>query len=286
MPNLVTSIRVISLASNNLLELPMSFMELDEHLDDMRIEYNPMASPPADVIAEGMAVVKQYCRIRRERMRELADILDEYGFDTDIEHYAPQAHQALTGRTGFLTPDDQSDFDAAVDALVNGAYYKCPVSSAEVVDKVDQLRHERKFVFYNDILQQLLKVCAEESQGENARFSKNVLDPNVTRPWGRGGEEVPCFAVSLAALTTDTMPNAFLREYRPPLYDLVKARLPPSLFEYSLEVRCDALQCNVMECTKHEYSLEVRLSDGLFRILRIRHTPRHIGLGRLHHEAR
>ena len=124
-PNLVTSLESLWLTANNLLELPASFMQI-ENTADLHIEYNPMTSPPAEVIAEGMLVVKQYCRIRNERIHELAELLRESYFETNEDNYTPQAHMSLTGKTGFLTPDDLRDFDQAVDALVNGASSSAP----------------------------------------------------------------------------------------------------------------------------------------------------------------
>lgn len=83
----------------------------------------------------------------------MKDLLDEYGFDSEPINFSPECRGALTGETGFLTPEDLVDFDAALDTFINGAYYKCPVSAADLVDKVDALKHEREYVFYNMMLQ-------------------------------------------------------------------------------------------------------------------------------------
>ena len=80
---------------------------------------------------------RQYCRLRAERVKEMAALLEEYGFDTVESHYTPLSEDCITGNTGFLTPDDLKEFDVAVDTYLNGKFYLCPVSAAEIVDRID-----------------------------------------------------------------------------------------------------------------------------------------------------
>ena len=47
-PNLINSLAIFWVSSNNLIELPLSFVDM-KCLDDMKIEYNPMRSPPMEV---------------------------------------------------------------------------------------------------------------------------------------------------------------------------------------------------------------------------------------------
>jgi len=238
-PTLLKTLRTLWVSSNNLVELPASIVRL-EQLEDLHIEYNPMKSPPAELIAEGMTVVIQYCRLRATRITEIGDFLVEYGFDTDVTHFTPEAVQCITGNSGFLTPEDLQEFDTAVDTFVNGTYYLCPVAAAEIVDHVDEKRHQRQHVFYNNILTELLGVLHDECDLRE-RFDDDELIDTEMRGWGLDGEEVPCFAITLDALTKDIMDEDMGVMERPSLWRLTKRRLVATIFEYTAAVLKDAL---------------------------------------------
>jgi hypothetical protein len=53
-PNLLETLAVFWVSSNNLIELPHSFVDM-KNLDDMKIEYNPMRSPPMELVQEGIS---------------------------------------------------------------------------------------------------------------------------------------------------------------------------------------------------------------------------------------
>ena len=130
-PNLQDSIETLLLSNNNLLELPAMFDGCGR-LRLLQIDYNPLRSPPTDLLEEGMHVIIQYCRIRSERVKEVVDLLEEYGFEIEPSHFTPTAHEALTGNTGFLTPRDLEEFDAELDAFLNGK--RTPCSLARLLD--------------------------------------------------------------------------------------------------------------------------------------------------------
>ena len=46
------------------MELPDSF-KMMKSLEDIRLEFNPMRSPPADLAHRGVDAVIKYCRIRQ-----------------------------------------------------------------------------------------------------------------------------------------------------------------------------------------------------------------------------
>lgn len=168
-----------------------------------------------ELVQEGMHTVMQYCRIRASRVNELAELLEEVGFGTDVNNYTPDAKDVLTGETGFLTPDDLREFDAAVNAFCNGKYYLYPAPAIEMRDKVDDLRFERETVFYHMIMEALLRVMHEEVKIRNnpetkvlTRFSSNVLRDDLVRPWGRDREKVNCFAISIDNLLKGTLARA------------------------------------------------------------------------------
>ena len=48
------------------------------------------------------------------------------------------------------------------------------------------------------------------------------------------------------ALVFDQVKNKFVLEYRPSIWDIVKGRLPPSLFEYTLAVLWDAINAGAL----------------------------------------
>ena len=155
----------------------------------------------------------------------------------------------LTGETGFLTPDDLREFDAAVNSFCNGKYYLYPAPAIEMRDKVDDLRFERETVFYHMILEALLRVLADEvkirSNEETkvaSRFSENVLRDDLVRPWGRDREKVNCYAVPINVLLKETKANYFVSEDRESLYDVVKEGLPDTIFEYTEDVLRDAMK--------------------------------------------
>ena len=55
-------------------------------------------------------------------------------FFLDPQSLTPQATEVLKEGTGFLTPDDLMEFDKATDEFLNGEYFKCPSSAAELVN--------------------------------------------------------------------------------------------------------------------------------------------------------
>ena len=49
-------------------------------------------------------------------------------------------------------PDDLMNFDAQTDKYLNGPYYGCPSTDLEILERVDNLRHEREHTFYHTVL--------------------------------------------------------------------------------------------------------------------------------------
>lgn len=164
-PNLQKSIEILHLQNNNLIELPPVFDECAK-LKQLLIDYNPMISPPADLLEEELETVLQYCRIRTERVKEMVRLLEQYGFEIDLKQFTPTARNAITGNLGLLTPMDRSAFDLKLDGYVNGNFYDCEFTASVMVDELDALRHERQYVFYNMLMQELLGVIRDEALKE------------------------------------------------------------------------------------------------------------------------
>lgn len=239
-----TTLTLLGVASNNLLELP-SCLPSCEALKTVHVEYNPMRNPPAELLSEGMTILLQYCRLRDVRIEKFKTLLDEFQFDFDAAHLAPEAYGVMTGRTGFLTPDDLIEFDSQTDRYLNGPYYSCPSTDLEILERVDNLRHEREHTFYHIVLQALIDLIGEEvNSNGDARLRKYACGVLVEekRPWGRRGEDVGVFALALDALVKETAATRLKKVPRAALFDVLKERLPPSLFEYTLEVLKDAIQ--------------------------------------------
>ncbi|KAJ1448997.1 hypothetical protein M885DRAFT_537236 [Pelagophyceae sp. CCMP2097] len=245
LPRAAETLEVLGLAANNLLELPSSLHEA-ARLRVLRVEYNPMRNPPAALLSEGRDVLVRYCRLREQRLAAVVKLIGDYKFDTEIGHLAPEAYDALTGRTGFLSPDDLGAFDRAIDGYLNGAYYTCVATDVEIMDRVDRLRSERQHAFFHALLQMFLdKLAAEAAQSINPkqrRFGPGVLRDD-TRPWGRKGEQVNVHCLALDALVKDhPARGVFVTAHRPSVFATVKYALPPTVFDYTLEVLKDAIQ--------------------------------------------
>ena len=99
-PNLAENIECLWVSNNNMLELPAMFNNVG-NLRELHLDYNPLRSPPPELLAEKMEVIVQYCRIRAERVKEMLNLLvDEYGFDAEPLNFTPIARDCLTGNTG------------------------------------------------------------------------------------------------------------------------------------------------------------------------------------------
>ena len=157
---------------------------------------------------------------------------------------APEAFGVLTGRTGFLTPEDLAAFDKQADTYLNGQYYSCPSTDLEILERVDNLRHEREHTFYHTLLTTLIDVIEDELKrvtgSGKRRFGGGVLVVEQ-RPWDKDGGYCGSYAIALDALVKEAKPDRFRRQTRPALFDILKVKLPPSLFDYTLEVLKDAI---------------------------------------------
>jgi hypothetical protein len=115
------------------------------------------------------------------------------------------------------------------------------------VDSFDQLRHQRQYVFNQVLIQELLavimaEISKSETQVPRKRFSNNIIRSDLRRRWGRRKEKVFCYAVSLDPLLQDTLPNKYVKKFRPSLFKLAVARLPVTVFEYLPEMLRQAIQ--------------------------------------------
>ena len=191
-----------------------------------------------------MEILLQYCRVREKRFDKFKELMSELKFEYSEAHMAPEAFGVLTGRTGFLTPEDLAAFDKQADTYLNGQYYSCPSTDLEILERVDNLRHEREHTFYHTLLTTLIDVIEDELKrvtgSGKRRFGGGVLVVEQ-RPWDKDGGYCGSYAIALDALVREAKPDRFRRTTRPALFDVLKVKLPPSLFDYTLEVLKDAI---------------------------------------------
>ena len=70
--------------------------------------------------------------------------MSEFQFDYSEAHMAPCSLRCADGEDWFLTPEDLAAFDKQADTYLNGQYYSCPSTDLEILERVDNLRHERE----------------------------------------------------------------------------------------------------------------------------------------------
>ena len=229
-----------SIPENNLMELPYSLYNINPTCL-FEADYNPLISPPSYILSEGLPVVQNYLHIRAHRIEELDELLEYEEFEYVAEHATPISSEIIEGGTGFLTPKDLAEFDAAVDEYVNGEFFLCPSSGEEIVGKLSILRDQRENDLYLAILRTASTALGELMKNDSKRFGKAVID-NSRRAWGRAGEEHNCYVVSLHALLNPNPPNLYQKEGRPSVLSIIESMLPPMPFPFSVELLKDSLK--------------------------------------------
>mmetsp|Transcript_11220 Transcript_11220/g.15459 ORF Transcript_11220/g.15459 Transcript_11220/m.15459 type:complete len:1381 (+) Transcript_11220:57-4199(+) len=235
------SLRRLSLCENNLLQLPGSthLLAADCFLE---ADYNPLLSPPSYMLADGFRVIQNYMQIREQRRTTFLELMAEEDFQLDPQSLVPAATEVLQEGTGFLTPDDLAEFDQAVDELINGEFFKCPASAAELVAAVVRLRDLREREIYLAVLHAFLAVLTQlaRDKGKKSFGEGSVFE--ATRPWGRQGEPCGVWVVSLHCLLRASAPSTLLPAGRPSLFSLIQQALPPLAFPFTVDLLKDSLR--------------------------------------------
>jgi len=232
--------KFFSCCENNLLELPLSLAMIDMEAY-VEADSNPLKSPPQGLLSEGTKVIRNYLQIRTMRLKELEELMVMEDFEFVRENVVPTSCEVLADGTGFLTPNDLAEFDQACDEYLNGEYYKCPCSGPELVQSLADLRDFRETELYLLVLHTFLDILQKISKEKEKRFKKAVLF-TTTRPWGRKGEQVNCWAISLTALLKDTPPNPYQKNGRPSIIEMVQRSLPEMAFPFTADLLKDALR--------------------------------------------
>lgn len=187
-----------------------------------------------------MGVIIAYMRIRYGRLEELEKKLNEEDFVINMDNVQPLATETLEEGTGFLTPQDLDEFDDAINEYVHGELYLCPASGTEIVKAVVDLRDFRETELYLHCLTSFYKTLDSASKSED--FGRAVLR-ETRRPWGRNGELVNCWVVSMHALLRDTPPNKYYQPNgRPAMIHSISDNMPKTSFPFSKELLKDSLR--------------------------------------------
>lgn len=236
--NLGKSIRTFTCQENNLLELPLSIMLISSEIH-LEADFNPLRSPPGHLLSEPLKVTQGYMRVRAARLTELTRYLLDEDFVFLPERATPVSCDCLDDGTGFLTPKDIEEFDEAVDSYINGEMYKCVANGQEIVNVLTKLRDYRETELYLNVLNALLSVLSEFSRDD--RFGRAVLTTD-RRPWGRDGETVNCWVISLHALLRDTPRNRFQPEGRPSVLSVMGEYVTNTTFPFTIDLLKDSLR--------------------------------------------
>merc|ERR1711991_832194 len=204
---------------------------------------NPLYSPPPGLMSEKLSVIQHYLRVRQVRLFELEEYLEDEGFEFDRDFATPFASGVLKSGTGFLTPDDLTEFDAAVDEYLNGEYYKCPSSGFEIVDNLANLLQKREDDLYSAILTTMQNVLVRLTKDKDTSkmFGKAVYQ-TTERPWGRkGSANESCHVIALQAVREDAPPSRHHPEGRKSVYKYIEEDLPPMPFPFDEALLKDAV---------------------------------------------
>lgn len=237
------SIKLFSCCENNLMELPSSLSLIDsDGLVDA--DYNPLVSPPPELLSEGLKVLQNYFRVRQNRKVQIEELLTDEDFEYVPSSAFPVAHEVLEDGTGFLTPGDLAEFDQAIHEYLNGEFYRCPASGEEIVANVNQLRELREVEMYLLILYTFLGIVKQLVTNKDKRFNDaNIFE--AKRSWGRKGEECNVWCISLNCLLRSTAPNKFHKDGRPSIFSMIKTALPPMVFPFTVDLLKDAIRLYV-----------------------------------------
>jgi hypothetical protein len=247
LPNLCSSLQLLSLLENNLVQLPYSIVDLPNTVK-VEAEYNPLISPPSETLSHKFEVVQQYYRIRAVRMAEVASKLRQHEFEVDERCTEPIVENFVVGGTGLLTPEDLRDFDDAVDMYVNADYYRTNANSAEMVSKLVALRDTRESSLYTQIIEKLNRLMREIEATDDGHYFGYVVQKEL-RSMGRDHEMVYCWVIAIPAIFSDLpADHPIVEGGRTSIFARLKAMIDPMPFDFTRDMLKDALQLS-----KHPY---------------------------------
>ena len=153
--DLVSILQNLWLYGNRIVQLPHEFRFLTS-LTDLRIENNPMISPPPELSLQGPERIRVYCRDRLERINQLKQILREEHIRFNSESLLPASKFVFTEGTDYLTAEDLAEFDVTIDRTLNGAYYNHTMNIHALTEFMRAKKFERRIAHHKLLLEQFL----------------------------------------------------------------------------------------------------------------------------------
>merc|ERR1711871_1118285 len=149
--SLQSTLAKLWLYGNNVVELPYSFRFLTT-LDDLRLEHNPMRSPPPALALEGPARIRIYLEDRITRNTALKEQLNEKLLRFNTRNLSPQSSEVLIRSkylaadttVGYLNDDDLLYVDKMVDNYINADYYNYELTLQEIVAWIEETKEHRR----------------------------------------------------------------------------------------------------------------------------------------------
>ena len=153
--DMCTVLKNLWLYGNRIVQLPHEFRFLTS-LTDLRIENNPMISPPPELSLQGPARILQYCGDRLERINELKRVLRDNHVRFNQDNLLPESKFVFTEGTDYLSEEDLANFDQQIDRTLNGAYYNHMMDIQALTDFMREKKLERRIAHHKLLLEKFL----------------------------------------------------------------------------------------------------------------------------------
>lgn len=100
----------------------------------VRLDLNPMRSPPPEIYTQGIVEIKKYCRVRHRRFKEMITLFARplnpmrglpkgLGMRLNPKRLGPKTEAALGGEMGKLRLNDLEEVDRQLDEYVSQCLY-------------------------------------------------------------------------------------------------------------------------------------------------------------------
>ena len=222
LPNLINA--KIWIDNNHLTVLPQCIENIT-NIADLKIDMNPLRSPPMELLNEGILTVVNYSKARSRRLKKLKRLLIKENFIVNMDCIICKVNGVLSGGTNFLTRNDLNQFDQSIDALVNGNFYLNSNTIEHAVEEIKLLRQKRRHANFSKILNAVLNVLWIISSSEKSKTHQAIIRSDITQPWGRNKENVQCFAFPMKYLFQDLEPNHFFEDGCSSIWNMAKEEL-------------------------------------------------------------
>jgi Leucine-rich repeat (LRR) protein len=191
---LTSTLEKLWLYGNQLIELPHTFRFLTT-LKDIRIEHNPMRSPPTELSLEGSSRIRHYLEDRMRRMDEIRDQLNVHQLRFSHKNLAPTAiqvlikskYQSALTTCGYMEEEDLLHVDTMVDNYINGKFYNFDRTCPEIIKWIEEKKELRKYEFHKELLNCFLiwvEWAVQEGDGQVSLLTDDIFRDDMARAWG------------------------------------------------------------------------------------------------------